>query len=161
MEGKRMKFFRLNKKVAELERHTCDLEKRLYEMQTTVEVQSDALNQKDVALMEFVHKLHETMGGEKKLTCEEDALARLRVLRDQSDRYLAIRSVIRGDYDAEEALLKRLACSLGCSQFDVENVIKRAGVLAGVLSENVGLKHELRNSKDLIEELEDELYGEE
>lgn len=155
-----MKFFRLNKTIDEMEAQLTDMSERLHEMQVTVEVQSEALTQKDVELMEFVHKLHETMGGEKRLNSEADALARLRELRGNSDTYLAIRAVIRGNYDPDAELLRRLACAVGTSQLDVDSVIRRAAQLSTALTKNAGLQYELRNAKSLIEELEEEIHGE-
>lgn len=155
-----MKFFRLNKEINDQEAQLTDMAERLHEMQVTVEVQSEALTQKDEELMKFVALLHETMGGEKKLRTEADALSQLRLLRGQSDTYLAIRAAIRGDYDPDAALLRRLACSLGTSQLDVESVIARAAQLSTVLAKNAGLEYELRNSKELVDELEDELREE-
>lgn len=151
-----MKFFRLNKLVKEADAMRNAMSERLHEAQVRIEVMAKALEQKDEALMEFVGKLHENMGGELKLTCEADAMARLRVIRAQAERYTAIMDVIDGRYDADEALLKRVACALGTSQFDVNSIISQAGHLAGVMSKNAELTLRVAKMQQEIEELEDE-----
>lgn len=108
------------------------LSNRLAEFQIQVEVAALALEQKDLEMFKFVGCLHETMGGETRPMCETEALARLRVIRAQADKYLAIRDALAGSLDVDAVLLRRLACAMGTSQIDCEAVIGRANALAKV-----------------------------
>ncbi len=152
-----MKFFALNKKIAHLESLLSDMEERLMEHQATVEVMADALEQKDVALGDFILELHEGMGGEVVPKNKGATLERLRQIRDGYDRYTAIREVMAGMYSMEAGFLKRLACALGCAQWDVETILGRAGILSGAHVKNAELYRELTLEKQKVRELEDEL----
>ena len=103
--------------------------------------------------------MHETIGDVKYLKSpknEEQALDRMRRIREKSDKYQAICEVMAGNFDADEHLLKRLACAVGCSQFDVETVVARAGQLAAVNATNAGLQRELAGERQKVEWLEEE-----
>lgn len=152
-----LNFFKVRKQLIEANVQRDSMSEQLYTHQRTIEVMADTLEQKDAALLEFVGRLHENMGGELKLTCEGDALARLRVIRAQAERYTAILDMIHGSYDADEALLKRVACALGTSQLDVNSIISRAGHLAGAQSKNIELTLKIAEMQQEIEELEGEL----
>lgn len=149
-----MKFFRLNKQLKQVAALRDAMSDRLHEAQVQIEVMAQALDQKDAELMAFVGRLHENMGGELRLESEGDALARLRVIRAQAEMFTAIMDVIEGRYDADQALLKRVACALGISQFDVNSVISQAGRLAGAHSRELALIHKVKQLEEEIEELE-------
>jgi hypothetical protein len=112
---------------------------RLAEFQTQIEVAAQALDRKDSELFEFIGKLHNTMGGATRPTCESEAMDRLRVIRAQADKYLAIRDALSGNLDVDATLLKRLACAMGTAELDVESVIGRANALAKVHQERTEL----------------------
>jgi hypothetical protein len=152
-----MKFFQLNKTIDAMEAQVVDMGERLHEHQTQIEVMAEALNQKDVAMLEFIGKLHENMGGTRTLKTEDEALARLRTIRAAADRYYAIIDMMRGDYDADAALLKRVACALGTADFESNHIINRAGYLAAAHSREQALKRELDEAGTEIAELEEEL----
>lgn len=152
-----LNFFRVRKQLSEVTALLDAMGDRLHDHQVQIEVMGEALTRKDDDNLAFVHRLHETMGGDQKLMCEGDALARLRVLRGQSDKYLDMVAAMRGDYDAEGALLRRLACALGCAQFDLDTIVKRAAQLASELPKNVKLTRELEEKRQKVEDLEDEL----
>lgn len=154
-----MKFLQVRKQLKEADAMRDAMSERLFEAQTQIEVMGEALNRKDGELLKFVDKLHENMGGTLKLTCEADALSRLRVIRDQAERYTAIMDVIHGTYDADKTMLKRVACALGTADFDVHNIISQAGNLAAAHSRELALKRELEEAKTEIEELESEVLG--
>lgn len=113
---------------------------RLYEFEVQVKVAGEALVQKDSELHVFIEQLHNTMGGATLPTCESEALARLRVLRAQSDKYVAIRDALSGSLDADATLLRRLACAMGTADLSVESVIDRANTLAKMNVANGELK---------------------
>lgn len=121
------------------------LSDHLHNHQQTIEVMGEALERKDKQLMEFVDRIHETLGGDVTPTCESETLDALRETRAHADLYRNIRKVLAGQYDAEEALCKRLACALGCSQWDAETLIRRASNL-GV--SNRQLTGELASSRE-------------
>lgn len=152
-----LNFFRVRKQLSALNGILDAMEERLHEHQVQIEVMGEALTRKDDEMLAFVHRLHETMGGDQKLMCEGDALARLRVLRSQSDQYTAIMDAVNGRYCADIALRKRLACSLGCAQFDADTITKRAIQLAGELSKNGELTRELGEKEQEISDLNNEL----
>ena len=154
-----MKFLQVRKQLKEADGLLNQMSTRLHDHQRQIEVMGEALNRKDGELLKFVDKLHENMGGTLKLSCEADALSRLRVIRDQAERYTAIMDVIHGTYDADETLRKRIACALGTASFDVHNIISRAGNLAAAHSRELALKRELADAKAEIEELESEVLG--
>ena len=152
-----MKFFRTRKKLYNAYQLLDQMSERLAEHQTQIEVMAEALNKKDADLLAFVDRLHENMGGELKLDSEAAALSRLRVIRGQAERYTAIMDMIHGDYDADAALLKRVACALGTADFEVNHIISRAGHLAAAHSREMALKRELADAKTEIEGLKEEL----
>lgn len=143
-----------------LRKQNDDLSDRLAEFQTQVEVAAEALTRKDVELLEFISRLHETMGGidgsRSAPKNEAEALDDLRDIREGADQYMAVLDVINGVFDADEHLLKRMACAAGCSQWDADTVIKRVGYLAAMQSTNAGLQRELAASRGKVEELEEE-----
>lgn len=151
-------FNRVNKRLKrerdEAVRQAEQMGAQLENHQRTIEVMGEALTEKDTASAEFVGRLHETMGGAQALTCEGDALARLRVLRAHADQYIAIRDVLAGRFDPSVAVLKRVACAVGCAQFDVETVVERAGQIAQA---NTASKRELATAMGRVDELEGEL----
>ena len=155
-----MKFFRTRKKLYNAYQLLDQMSERLAEHQTQIEVMAEALNKKDADLLAFVDRLHENMGGELKLDSEAAALSRLRVIRGQAERYTAIMDMIHGDYDADAALLKRVACALGTADFEVNHIISRAGHLAAAHVRELALKRELADAKQEIEELKDEVICE-
>lgn len=152
-----LNFFRVRKQLSELNDLLDAMGDKLHDHQVQIEVMGEALTQKDNDMLAFVHRLHETMGGNQKLTCEGDAMARLRVLRSHSDQYIAIMDVVNGNYCADFTLRKRIACSLGCAQFDTETIVKRASHLAGELPKNIELTRELGEKEQEIAELNEEL----
>ena len=155
-----MKFFRLNKQIKEANALLGRMSDRLHEHQTQIEVMSEALNQKDTNMLELVGRLHENMGGTRVPKNEDDALVRLRSIRAQADRYQEIIAMVHGEYDADNALLKRVACALGTADFEVNHIISRAGHLAAAHSRELALKRELAEAKTEIAELEDEARAE-
>ena len=132
------------------------LSKHCADHQTYVEVAAEALERKDQELMAFIHKLHNTMGGEHVPTCEAEALEALRLIRGRADKYLAIREVLAGKFDPDQAILRRIACSVGTSQLDIDSVVERAGELSNVHVKNAEMFRELVEARRRIEELEDE-----
>lgn len=156
--------FRRKKKrdqeLQELRDQNEQLSTRCAEHQTHVEVANEAMNRNEAALMEFLRRLHHTMGGKKEPTCEEDTIADLRRIRAQSDMYLNIRAMLAGRFNADEALVRRIACAVGTSMLDVDSVVERAGQLSQVHAENIRLNQELEKAQRRIEALdaEDERY---
>lgn len=132
------------------------LSQRCAEHQTTVEVAIAAMERKDKELMEFIHKLHNTMGGDSVPTCEAEALAQLRVIRGRADKYLAIREVLAGRFNPDEHVLRRIACAVGTSHLDLDSVVERAGQLSQVHVKNAELFRELTEANQRIDELENE-----
>jgi len=115
------------------------LGERLHEMQTTVEVQAEALGRNDQQLMDFIGKLNGIMGGE--VANEEGAIARMTFLRRESARLYAIRAIVNNNYDADTELLAQLAASL---RMKVEHpgsddVLARCEQLADVETKNAEL----------------------
>lgn len=129
---------------------------RLAEFQTQIEVAAQALDKKDIELFHFISRLHNTMGGETQPANESEALDRLRVIRAQADKYLAIRDALAGSLDVDAVLLKRLACAMGTSEIDCEAVIGRANALAKVHVTNGELNRENERLRAEVDRLDDD-----
>jgi len=108
--------------------HAERLSDRLAQFQTVIEIQAEALSRKDAEMDAFVAKLHATMGVP--VSTEEDTFESLRTQRAHADLYRNIRAVLAGRYDADDALMRRLACAMGCSQWDSGSLVRRASNLA-------------------------------
>lgn len=132
------------------------LSDRLFEFQTQIEVMGEALEMAEKRMLRFIDQLHNTMGGASVPTCEAEALDALRFIRGRADKYVAIREVLAGRFDPDQAILRRIACAVGTSQLDIESVIKRAGQLSQVNSKNAELTRDLVRARQEIEELEDD-----
>ena len=118
---------------------------RLFEMQTTIEVQAEALEKSDRQLMDFVGKLGEIMGGE--VANEEGAIARLEQLRRKADRLDAVAKVLDGNYSPDEAFRRDLACALRRKDADYAGLLLRAAELADVEQKNAELFRQLVEAK--------------
>lgn len=118
---------------------------RLFEMQTTIEVQAEALEKSDRQLMDFVGKLGEIMGGE--VANEEGAIARLEQLRRKADRLDAVAKVLDGNYSPDEAFRLDLACALRRKDADEIGLLLRAAELADVEAKNAELFRQLVEAK--------------
>ena len=118
---------------------------RLFEMQTTIEVQAEALEKSDRQLMDFVGKLGEIMGGE--VANEEGAIARLEQLRRKADRLDAVAKVLDGNYSPDEAFRRDLACALRRKDADHAGLLLRAAELADVEQKNAELFRQLVEAK--------------
>ena len=121
--------------------------------QTHIEVAAEALDHKDAEMFALIEKLHQTMGGKRTPKNESEALERLREMRAHADLYLSIREVLAGRFTADKALLRRLACSLGTAQMDVDTVMARAGQMTNVMAVNRQLSAKVER---LEREIEDE-----
>ena len=112
---------------------------RLFELQTTIEVQAEALGKTDEQLMAFVAKLNGIMGGE--VANEEGAIARLTWLRAEAVKMEAVRDIVNDCYDADGQLLMSLGAALRMKG-EYQNsaaVLKRAEQLADVETKNAEL----------------------
>jgi hypothetical protein len=155
-----MKLFKRWREMMKAAEQLDAMSERLFEAQTQIEVMADALEQKDKALLEFVGRLHENMGGDLKLDSEAAALSRLRVIREQAERFTAIMDVVEGRYGADEQLLKRVACALGTSNFSAANVISRASQLAGAHLKVIQLERQVASMQQELDEAENILDNE-
>lgn len=132
----------------------CDkMSDRLAEFQIQIEVAAEALAQKDAELFEFIERLHNTMGGLTRPTCESDALDRLRVIRAQADKYVVIRDALAGRIDPDAMLIRNLACAMGTAELNAVAIIARAQTLVKTNHLNTQLVQEV---KSLQRQLDDD-----
>ena len=112
---------------------------RLFELQTTIEVQAEALGKTDAQLMEFVGKLNGIMGGE--VANEEGAIARMTFLRREAARMEAIREILDDTFEADGQMLMDLGAALRMPQEypTTAEVLTRASALADVENKNAEL----------------------
>lgn len=118
--------------------------------QSQIEIMAEVIEKKDKQILDFISRIHETIGGDMTPTTEDETLAILREQRAHADLYRNIREVLAGRYDADASLLRNLACALGCSQFDSDSVIRRGSSLA---VSNRQMKSDLANAAKRIVEL--------
>lgn len=128
---------------------------RLHEFQVQVEVATEALAKKDISLLKFIDRLHDTMGGLTKPTCEGDTMARLRVIRAQADKYKTIRDGLAGNINPDSVLIRNLACAMGTSSLSVDAIVKRADVL---MRSHVANSQLNKRVASLQQQLDDETY---
>ena len=121
------------------------MSERLHEMQTTVEVQAEALEKSDRQLMDFIGKLNQIIGGE--VANEEGAIARMEQLRRKADRLDAVAKVLDGNYSPDEAFRRDLACALRRKDADHAGLLLRAAELADVEQKNAELFRQLVEAK--------------
>lgn len=133
------------------------LSDRLHEMQTTVEVQAQAMQRDAAELEQHIGRLRDAVGDPKAET-EAEVLASIRANRELAERVRLFNDVVQGRFDADVQLRRRLACALGVATFDERELINRAGVLGGFRSRALMVEHELRQQiADLKERLDDEI----
>lgn len=132
-----------------------DLGDRLVEQQTRIELMQVEIVTKDEEYLKFISELHEHMG--ESVTGRDHTLQYVAGLRAQAETMQTIQIMLAGQYDADAALLRRLACAMGTSHMDLNSVVQRAGVLSQVNVRNAELERLVRQKEDKIDELEDEL----
>lgn len=75
-------------------------------------------------------------------------LRRLTELRSSQDTMHQVWKVMTGIYDADQALLRRLACALGTSELDEAAVIRRASQMNLNTNRIAALERELESVQD-------------
>ena len=81
----------------------------------------------------------------------------VRIVRVLAEKMRLLQSVLAGEFEADEALLRKLAAGFGMSTWAVKDVVARGSVLAGALGREKALERELGKARARIEELRDEL----
>ena len=149
---------KLKKKLQISNEQVDALGDRLMEHQTRIELMQVEIVTKDEEYLLFIAELHEHMG--RSVSGREHTLQYVANLRAQAETMQSIKAILAGQYDADAALLRRLACSMGTSHMDVDSVVQRAGVLSQVNVRNAEMERTVRQKQDTIDELEIELEDE-
>lgn len=79
----------------------------------------------------------------------ERLVEHVRQLREKARKWDGVSDFVGGTFNADEALLRKLACALGTSQLDEQSVKDRAAALGKVNAENAELRQRLARFDDL------------
>lgn len=85
----------------------------------------------------------------------ENLATRVRELLEKERVIDEFRAMCAGNYNADAALLRKLACALGTSHLNTASVIARADQLVAVRTENLKLQGDLLVARERIDDLED------
>lgn len=126
---------------------------RLCEMQTRVEVAQADLDRRQLAMEQHLRELAEVSGVHLDECTEEKVMASLRKLRVLAEQMNTIHEVQAGRFSPDNELVRRVACAVGTSSFDLKELLALLGKAAGYRGQVANLSSKLDGKDAQIEAL--------